>query len=730
MNRQLQELLASQILTPLVGWRLRARALARRIRTRKSSARRARLATVVTAALVLLIGAASAAMAESGSGGAFLDAFEVTDSRGNPVYKYTLSVDTGGWSSPTKSVSSFFLYIGWGLYRLAIVINLWLFDWALQFRILEILLGPANLIATVLNDTIGRLGLVPIMLILAFIAVAHWVGNGQAAKGVGQLILSLVMAALLASVLANPVQRVAGPEGLIVQARDTGVSLAASIVTGGQSASDDPKALQAVTTAQLVDQFVRVPHQLINYGYVIDDACVAVYDEQIEAGPLPMEDEAPRKAMAGCDSRYEAAAENPVDGLYAMIALGPSGMFLGLLFLVFTFGLTFLTAVATYEAGKFVLALMRGILPGAGRDQVFSTLATFLVAFVAIIFAIFGIGIVIVVIQELFERTSGEHAFKIFMVMSLLVLGALIALVIFFIRAHKAPRKLGERMSRALSSGPAAVPTGPGPSMVQMGLSAKQYLATKDIGRNINRKPPTGESDGGSTPEQESGQGSRRSVPRMAAKGAWMATKAGVAYTVGAPVAVPRAAATVKAAAAAKKAQMATRLAKAGQQAKAKAANLDVAATEYGREYAHNVGTAVRFAGRATGATKAAQLAMAAGADPLTAGAVAGAMMVATSRSQEPKQSAAAHAPVSTAPTTEPPPPKLPRPDTTSPSALPTVTATVSKPTREKEQQAARPNPDQVVQHLRDRMREERKRGGPPAARPAPRGPARKMGPR
>ena len=94
----------------------------------------------------------------------------------------------------------------------------------------------------------------------------------------------------------------------------------------------------------------------------------------------------------------------------------------------------------------------------------------------------------------------------------------------------------------------------------------------------------------------------------------------------------------------------------------------------FGREYVHNVGVAARTVSRVSGATHVAKMAISVGADPLTAGAIAGATLAAGSlkpRSTRPESSQIAPHHRASATTTPAPQPTAP-----SPASLPTVTVT------------------------------------------------------
>lgn len=653
------------------------RARLRRIHTRATSRRRARWLTLGLTLLILTVLGASRALAADGkTPNPFLDPFAIKDTHGFTTAQYALNTGGGGFGiqSMIAGTASFFLNLGWDGYRMIVSIVLWLYDFALQFQILDVLAPPANVIAVTLGDTIGRFHAVEIFLLLAFIACLGWFIKGNAGAGIIDFLISLVAVALLGSILANPVARISGPDGMIHQAKALGVAISAQVISGGHQTSADPAVLQQQTSAKLVDQFIRIPHQLLNYGAVIDNdpACVNAYNDVIATGPYG-DDSHPRDAMGDCNKAYKDAAENPMQGLLGLVLITFGGFWLLLLILALVLVLTLLVAVALWQGAKFALSLLKGILPGTARQAIFEALGVLLICYLSIIAALAGVGGFTVVLDSVFGH-RGWNPLVTFVVVDLVIVVAFIALIRFWISTRKAGKKMGERLQKAITPSPSAVATNNRPSPLRMISSmATQQMATK---RALARSPlgaaAPASANGPSAPAQPGTSPTapaRPSVAKMAAAGTWKASKLALASTVGAPVYIPRAAAAAKTAATAKKAAMAAKMATAKQNATRHVHDKLDQAGAFGREYAHNVGTAARAVSRVSGATHVAKFAMSVGADPLTAGAIAGATYAAGSvKARTTRAESSQHAPRPASPA----PPSRPAP---SPASLPALAA-------------------------------------------------------
>lgn len=109
---------------------------------------------------------------------------------------------------------------------------------------------------------------------------------------------------------------------------------------------------------RVLDTLVRTPHQLINYGQVLDKtgtaACVSTYDSTLRTPPTGQEARVP---IAGaCGKQAEAAANDPMMALLGVLVVTPSASFFFLLVFVLAIVLFVLTMLVLWEAAKFIVA--------------------------------------------------------------------------------------------------------------------------------------------------------------------------------------------------------------------------------------------------------------------------------------------------------------------------------------------------------------------------------------
>ncbi|MET7930587.1 hypothetical protein ABZT43_43235 [Streptomyces sp. NPDC005349] len=189
-------------------------------------------AGTVAALTVLLIAASSAPSfaADGQSSGGLLDPLNVKTPEGVPVNRYEL---TSGGDGPIDSALQFCLS---GIFTLARTVTgfaCWLIDWAYRFPILDKLAGPAQTISDAYQDNIvGPLGLAGIFLAWAFVFGLVLVMRGKVARGAGEILLTLLIAALAATTLVRPAMLL-GHDGPIQQTQRAALEAASITANDG-----------------------------------------------------------------------------------------------------------------------------------------------------------------------------------------------------------------------------------------------------------------------------------------------------------------------------------------------------------------------------------------------------------------------------------------------------------------------------------------------------------------
>lgn len=650
-------------------------------------------------------------------------------------YELVLADPEGGMFEKAGATAvGLVLNLGWDLYRLYVGVALWLLEIVTEFTWLNVLLVPARAVANVLNTLIGDIGLVPALLTFSVLVSGIWLLRGRTGAGFGEMLITLIIGSLFTTVLVNPVELVAGPNGLLMKAQEAGVQISASFAGDEQAQSTG-----TMPAGAILDNLVRTPHQYINFGSHLDKGggdCVAAYDQLVAMRNEVKDLEGP------CSNAAVEVAADPAGSMMVAVFIGPASGALMLFVLVLSTALLLLVALVVFEAAKFVWELLKATLPGASRAGVVISACTMLVGTGMLIAGLASVGVFVVLLKALFSETSAWDPVHVFGFVDLMLIAAAIATAVLMFRGGKQGRKLGERVAKALSPQPTSMPAAPSGGFASAASSVTKLVAANQIAHRMRGPSPsssgpsptqasssTSTETKGST-ETDSDQPAPRRKPTVkgaakgAVKGTYKTAKFATAYSIGAPVAVPRAAAAGKAALLARRAALRAKVAKSTTNVKDRAAASRDGVVAYGQEYAHNVAAASKWTAKTTGATAATQAATRAAAPAMAAATIA--TSTPTRGSSTPSSEASQYAP---GPNTTSAPPK-PSPGS-SPTDVPPAEVRRPKPVmtpRRPATEAAPPAPSPAPsstpkQRLADRISQQRVRPRdqmPNQARPAP----------
>ncbi|MGO4617809.1 hypothetical protein AB4305_28985 [Nocardia sp. 2YAB30] len=359
----------------------------------------------------------------------------VKDTSGVELSSYILALNRGGVFNPGKTVLSLLISVLFAIWLVLVTTGVWLPGQTVSFTWLNMFSAPLRAVADNLTAHIAT----PIVLVtfvtIGGVPVGWFIVRGYHAKAVMQVVTMLTVAILGPFFLVAPLSKVLSSDGLLVQGRDLGISVAAGL--NGNS-NPNPNQLVAKMQTDMADNFARKPLQVWNFGHVVDDrpSCKAAWSAGVMAG----DEDRVKDSMKTCgDSAAYAAADNP--------SVGQIGA--GLLLLL---SAAVLLLFAAYLALKVIWAALDTIYYGfmtifgfAAGGFVYGPTQTFTVrcvvhGFVAAakmaVFIIF-LGIYELFLGSLFQQARGQ-------VMSVFVIGAIVEVVaIMQLR----------RLSRGLDSG-------------------------------------------------------------------------------------------------------------------------------------------------------------------------------------------------------------------------------------------------------------------------------------
>ncbi|MBE1877530.1 hypothetical protein [Myceligenerans pegani] len=322
------------------------------------------------------------------AGSAGISGLHLEDTSGVSTDRFVLQWDTGPAWNPMNVDSEIFSTLAgmfWSWYRDIVAVQIWVLDWVLGMDWLDYVLSPLAGLSLIVQSMIAQIGLLSLTLIILAFVVGFWLLRGRYAGGFMELLIGCVIAALATGFLANPMGTIGGENGVIMQSRDAGMDIATGFATEGASFERDTAAIRDGLKGQLVDTLIRTPHQIINYGSMIDDTrCEGTYTDAVGT------DDAVER-IGGCDDRYaESAQQIDAPKVVSTLSLLSTGFVFLLLSVVIVGGTLFAVVLLGWSAIKLLWQLPVGVVSSGTRAQLFRT------------FASIGLGCILVAMATMF----------------------------------------------------------------------------------------------------------------------------------------------------------------------------------------------------------------------------------------------------------------------------------------------------------------------------------------
>jgi hypothetical protein len=239
-----------------------------------------------------------AASSDSESGD-LLAPLNITSSEGVPINGYELNSEGGSIVSFKTQSLAFALSGLFTLIRLLVGLPGWAIEVAFRFPLLKILIRPAQKVADaytgVVVDTLGLKGL---LLAWAFVFAGFMIVRGRVGRGLGEIFLTLLIAAFAASAFVRP-DYLLTQDGPLGQSQQVAAEVAKESVNsynwGGKLASRGPcdgmagreeiKCLELEAEApvsstdvarplqdSITNALIVKPYMLLQYGHILDPA--------------------------------------------------------------------------------------------------------------------------------------------------------------------------------------------------------------------------------------------------------------------------------------------------------------------------------------------------------------------------------------------------------------------------------------------------------------------------
>ncbi|MFC8428044.1 hypothetical protein [Streptomyces sp. NPDC057253] len=265
----------------------------------RATLRSAASVVLLTGVFVMVNSQVVYAASSSSETGDLLAPLNIDSSEGLPINGYELGADGGSIVSFKTQALAFALSGLFTIIRLLVGLAGWAIEVALRFPLLTILTAPAQKVADAYNHVVvDALGIKGLLLAWAFVFAGFMMVRGRVGRGLGEIFLTLLIAAFAASTFVRPDYLLAanGPLGQTQQvAAEVAQESVNSYDWGGKIASTDPCAdlagnaelqclereeeapVSAADVARplqdsITNALVVKPFMLLEYGRILDPA--------------------------------------------------------------------------------------------------------------------------------------------------------------------------------------------------------------------------------------------------------------------------------------------------------------------------------------------------------------------------------------------------------------------------------------------------------------------------
>ncbi|GGY06599.1 hypothetical protein GCM10010358_69840 [Streptomyces minutiscleroticus] len=265
----------------------------------RSLLRTAGLTTLLAMVFVVVNSQVVYAASSSSETGDLLAPLNITSSEGVAINGYELNAQGGSIVSFKTQALAFALSGLFTLIRLLVGLAGWAIELAFRFPLLKILLKPAQTVSDAYTEVVvDALGLKGLLLAWAFVFAGFMLVRGRVGRGLGEMFLTLLIAAFAASAFVRPDYLLAS-DGPLGQTQQVAAEVAKETVNsydwGGKLASKQPcdgmagraetkceqleeerpaSAAQVARPLQdsLTNALVVKPFMLLQYGRILDPA--------------------------------------------------------------------------------------------------------------------------------------------------------------------------------------------------------------------------------------------------------------------------------------------------------------------------------------------------------------------------------------------------------------------------------------------------------------------------
>jgi hypothetical protein len=383
---------------------------------------------------------------------------DIPDKEGICASRFSkLAINRGDVGTPLIMASGIGLDLGWAAIYQIFNGDVHLIDWIYGFTWVDWIGNAIKPITTNISAFFNKFGAGPFAMSLsALVYAVYWFRGHRSRAITGIFVVALV--ASLATTFSSPTDKFLGSNGLFSKFKDVGNELVVAATTTdkdqtytpGTGAASNNVMLDHAVGPQMVETMLRGPNQVISFGKVFTGKCVDKYNKALNNSKNLTENNYTRKEARKCDKKAEEFNKGNEWSRYGTL-FGTFIMFGGfsiLLWGVFAL-LIFNLLIACWHMITLAWKFFRGLFPGGNPSDVLHNLISIgLTLFMIAISGLF-LAVALVAAQSLITGLLNMGTW-VYGIVGWAFLILVIVFAIMWIRAHRAHRRLGDKLRQAL----------------------------------------------------------------------------------------------------------------------------------------------------------------------------------------------------------------------------------------------------------------------------------------
>lgn len=408
----------------------------------------------------------------SGDGGGILGPITGKDKNGIPLSHYDIYADDTGTFDFGTQIAELVCNLAFGLDRMMVGFNNWMIDMAYDYSLVNSISDAvSSFSAHIKTNIIDALGLQKLLFLIAgaYIAVLYF-GNRKG-RGHKELAATVLIGASIVF-FSGPADWLFGQDGLMAGTRDLSMeisSLALGSTSGGNSS--DPSVITNPLKEAYTESLVRMPHQLLNYGEVLDGPgishCVNEYNAIVAGGGWYGGNwDIPNMLMAGCDQKLaDWNSGNMLDRIFGSIFALIATIIITIVSIMASLAQQIAPIALALACVFLYLAVHVGLIPGVFRKPLFEILKIVMVVLALILLLTVFLVLLNLAIQA--ALTAGGNGMSLTVRFALMDIVAILALL-FRKRIGTFAQSLGHSVTAKLANGISATPKQWSPKTAEM----------------------------------------------------------------------------------------------------------------------------------------------------------------------------------------------------------------------------------------------------------------------